>query len=158
MITLITEQHFRFNSTVLLPYVGQAQISENGELNVDDLMIAEALVAANVGFSFKETSKKSDVETTELEEIKKKSEDNEIGKQDADELGQTPVDSTTLNKVESTVTEEETIEALSLKEQIEAMSLEEMRRLAEEAKLPKNKWNIKGEKALRTYLINELIG
>lgn len=79
-IVLVTKDSYKYGQTNVIPFAGEVQISEKGEIEVEEEVGKKIVEVEGLGFSFKEnqttttTTLPQTTTTTTLEEISKKAE------------------------------------------------------------------------------------
>lgn len=125
MITLVTEQKFKFGQKNIIPFAGEVNISSEGEIEVEDA-IASQIVAAKCGFDYKEnkadqttttttiaattttTTQAVETTTTTTEQIAPQTDQDDLNQGENNDLGQAPKEdlsgTTDINETTTTTT------------------------------------------------------
>lgn len=102
MVTLVTEQKFKFGQKNIIPFAGEVNISKDGEIEVEK-EIADQIVAAGCGFNYKDvnptkawhtttttTTQVAETTTTTTREVAPQVDQDDFNQGQDTDLGQAP--------------------------------------------------------------------
>lgn len=158
MVKLITQDKFKFGQKNIVPYAGEVQISDTGEIEVASKEIADALVASNCGWHYPvgETTTTTTVEpttttttipatttTTTADVIKDQIEGNDLGGQGGGDQIQDQTNDPHADKSE---------EWKVLNEQSKA----DLQTMVKKAEKPRSEWGTLNKEDLIDYILENL--
>lgn len=182
MVTLVTDQAYKFGQENIIPYAGKVKISSIGTIEVED-DLAQQIVDCNCGFSFHDGAEATTTTSTEApttttttveqtttsttieqiggpeQEDLSKVEKDDLGGSEQDDLSKSETTTTTHEVIEETTTtttiEEEEFDIDKAKAELDQNNLTQLKEMVKD--FPAAEWRTLNKEKLIDYIITKIV-